>query len=37
MRSWLHEDAGQGLVAIALVIAAIAFVTLGVMVFRAGG
>ena len=33
----LREDAGQGLVECALVIAAIAMVTLGVMVFRAGG
>ena len=33
----LHEDAGQGLVEYALVIAAIAMVTLGVTVFRAGG
>ena len=37
MWKWLHEDAGQGLVEYALVIAVIAMVTLGVMVFRAGG
>ena len=37
MSKWLHEDAGQGLVVFALVIAAIAVATLGAMVFRAGG
>ena len=37
MRKWLLDDAGQGLVGVALAIAAIAFLTLGVMVFRAGG
>ena len=37
MFEWLRDDAGQGLVGFALVIAAIAVVTLGAMVFRAGG
>ncbi len=37
MWKWLHEDAGQGLVEYALVIAVIAMVTLGVTLFRAGG
>jgi hypothetical protein len=37
MFEWLRHDAGQGLVECALIIAVIAMVTLGVMLFRAGG
>lgn len=33
MRSWLREDAGQGLVEYALIISVIAIAVLGAMVF----
>ena len=33
MRKWLHDDAGQGLVENALIIAVIAMAVLGAMVF----
>jgi len=36
MWKWLREDAGQGLVAVALIIAVIAMATLGAMVFLQG-
>jgi len=36
MWKWLHEDAGQGLVEYALIIAVIAMATLGAMVFLQG-